>query len=343
MWSPEMCLSSVTDVAYSALKADVWAAGVVLFTMICGQLPFWNTNPGKLFEQIMSTTRSTAPFEFPIPVSQPLRHLFEMMFTSDTADRPTFAQCRSCEWLEGAVNENTDEVNRSPPLKSAASPTPGHAKHKNEHSEHISLEKKAKQEKKIKEKKIKHQLFDSNGHDWKPKYFNKPTWCRICDDFVFGLTTDMQKAYKCRNCKMSGHLKCILGYNSHVACLASSDKEEKPPRPHIPHTHNPAPVPNVGGHVWRKKFLKAPRWCRVCNSFIFGVTKEQQNAYSCLLCKTIGHRDCCEFFNEHGCSIGQFGVQVIKHNSLKKKPTKVTHSDEVGASDQHETVGGANN
>jgi hypothetical protein len=229
-----------------------------------------------------------------------------------------------------------------PVQSSFITPTAGHAKHTRESSDELSKKqtaKQAKEQKKIDDKKKKHKLVDTNGHNWEPNYFSKPTWCRICDDFIFGLTKDMQKAYKCRECKMSGHLKCVMNYNEHVACTKSvkSGDANKPPMPKITHTYNPAPVPNVGGHVWRKKYLKSPTWCKVCNSFIFGVTKEQQNAYKCLLCKTIGHRNCCEFYNEHGCSIGQFGVQIIKHNSMKKRPSKVTRSP-TGEIAQKESV-----
>lgn len=334
MWSPEICIASVSGTTYSAFKADVWAVGVILYTMLNGHLPFWHTDPGCLFEQIISTTQCSGPFEYEVPVSQALQELFENMFASDIADRPSFAACRESEWLNNLTNMfiGPHVATSNVTLTS----TPGTAKHKKESSEHMRLAKKVKHEKKVKDKKIKHKLFDANGHDWQPKFFNKPTWCKICDDFVYGLTKDMQKAYKCRNCKTAGHLKCVKGYNDHVACTAAPENDSHP-KPKFTHSHNPAPVPNVAGHVWRRKHLKKPTWCKICNSFIFGVTKEQQNAYKCLLCKTIGHRDCCEYYNEHGCSIGQYGVQVIKHNAMKKLPTKIVRN-ETGEIQQNETV-----
>jgi len=334
MWSPEICNASVTDAPYSAFKADVWAVGVILFTMIFGKLPFWHTNPGRLLNQIISTTQSTGPFEYPVSISQPLQQLFDMMFTSNAADRSSFDVCRQSQWLESLTNRFIGPTMVASGVSSK--PTPGSTKHKKESAENILIAKKARQEKKVQEKKTKHKLFDLNGHDWQPKFFNKPTWCRICDDFVYGLTKDMQKAYKCRNCKTAGHLHCVLGFNEHVACASTAEKELKP-IPKLSHSHNPNPVPNAGGHVWRSKYLTKPTWCKICNSFIFGVTKEQQNAYKCLLCKTIGHRNCCEYYNEHGCSIGQFGVQVVKHNSLKNRPSKIIRS-ETGEIQQKETL-----
>ena len=346
MWSPDMCLCSVSDAPYSAFKADLWAIGVVLYTMVCGKLPFWDSDPGVLFEQILATTQSTSAFEYPVEISPPLQELFAGLFATEVVDRPSqsVTTYRQMEWL--TFFSKKAQLLRPPPTASTGAtsltPTTGHAKYKSETTEDKSKKQaahEAKELKKIMEKKRKHKLVDMNGHNWQPKYFNKPTWCRICDDFIFGVTKDMQKAYKCRECKMSGHLKCVLNYNEHLACTKNVKSGESggTSMPKITHTYDPTPVPNDRGHVWRKKFLKSPTWCKVCNSFIFGVTKEQQNAYKCLLCKTIGHRNCCEYYNEHGCSIGQFGVQLIKHNSTKKRPSKVIRKP-TGEIAQNETV-----
>jgi hypothetical protein len=351
MWSPEMCLSSVSDAPYSAFKADIWATGVILFAMVFGKPPFWDSDPGVLLEQILATTQSDSCFEYPAEVSitAPLQQLLEQLFHSSSALRPSFTICRGMDWLQPFANEflTKESVSTSAGSSSSSStltPTPGNAKYKSETSEDRTKKqsaKEAKKEKKIAEKKLKHKLIDSNGHFWVPKYFNKPTWCPICDDFIFGLTKDMQKSYKCRECKTAGHLKCVINYNSHVACTKSTNSchaDKASMMPKISHTYNPEPVPNVGGHVWRKVYLKAPTWCKVCNSFIYGVTKEQQNAFRCLLCKTIGHRNCCEYYNDHGCSIGQFGVQAIKHNSIKKRPPSKVTRNTSGEIAQNESV-----
>ena len=331
MWSPEICLSSVSGASYSAFKADVWAVGVLLYMMIFGKFPFYDSDPGGLFDKIIATTQCSTPLKFPSEISPSLAQLFEQLFDSNPGQRPTFLQCRGCEWLDGIINKYANEKLEQPyPRPTLSNPSLGQAKYRTETSTDMTkkqMAKEAKRETKIKERKIKHNLHDANGHKWYPKYFNKPTWCRICDDFVFGLTMDMQKSYKCRECKMAGHLKCVRNYNEHVVCTKGSSADRQKVLPKISHAYNPAPVPNVGGHVWRKKYLKSPTWCKVCNTFIFGVTTEQQNAYKCLLCKTIGHRNCCEYYNEHGCSIGRFGSEIISNSSVKKeKVAKITRS-----------------
>jgi serine/threonine protein kinase len=48
-WSPEMCEGSS---AFSGYAADIWAAGVCLYIMVTGKLPFYITTPMELLEVI---------------------------------------------------------------------------------------------------------------------------------------------------------------------------------------------------------------------------------------------------------------------------------------------------
>ncbi len=49
-WSPEMCQGSRS---FSGYSADIWAAGVVFFSLCTGKLPFYSEVPTELFEQII--------------------------------------------------------------------------------------------------------------------------------------------------------------------------------------------------------------------------------------------------------------------------------------------------
>jgi hypothetical protein len=48
-----------------------------------------------------------------------------------------------------------------------------------------------------------------HGHEWRRKYFNRPSWCTICGGFIAGVTKEMQNSYKCRKCKIYCHAACI--------------------------------------------------------------------------------------------------------------------------------------
>ena len=39
----------IKDKGYKGFKADLWSAGVVLFTLVCGHLPFEDSNTQSLY------------------------------------------------------------------------------------------------------------------------------------------------------------------------------------------------------------------------------------------------------------------------------------------------------
>jgi hypothetical protein len=51
------------------------------------------------------------------------------------------------------------------------------------------------------------------SHEFIPKYLKKPTWCGICNEFIIGVTSAQQDAYKCSTCKLVGHHHCLESAN----------------------------------------------------------------------------------------------------------------------------------
>jgi hypothetical protein len=52
--------------------------------------------------------------------------------------------------------------------------------------------------------------------------------------------------------------------------------------------------PGLGGHSWlQSEFLTKPTWCGLCETFIYGITRDQQNAFTCQNCHVISHKKCC--------------------------------------------------
>lgn len=52
-------------------------------------------------------------------------------------------------------------------------------------------------------------IIKIGAHEFKSKYLKKPTWCGICHEFIIGVTTAQQDAYKCIHCKLTGHHHCL--------------------------------------------------------------------------------------------------------------------------------------
>jgi len=48
--APEM----VSSKKYNGLNVDIWSSGVILFAMVCGYLPFEDSNTSKLYKKILS-------------------------------------------------------------------------------------------------------------------------------------------------------------------------------------------------------------------------------------------------------------------------------------------------
>jgi hypothetical protein len=46
-------------------------------------------------------------------------------------------------------------------------------------------------------------------HCWVDHYLPKPTWCGVCNKFIFGVTMEMQQAAMCQNCALICHKICI--------------------------------------------------------------------------------------------------------------------------------------
>lgn len=48
--APEMIASK----KYNGLEVDIWSCGVILFAMVCGYLPFEDSNTSQLYKKILS-------------------------------------------------------------------------------------------------------------------------------------------------------------------------------------------------------------------------------------------------------------------------------------------------
>lgn len=78
---------------YVGLRVDLWSAGVILYAMICGYLPFDDPDTQLLYKKIMN-----GDYSIPSHVSPEARQLIKMILNTDPEKRYTIDQIRSHPW-----------------------------------------------------------------------------------------------------------------------------------------------------------------------------------------------------------------------------------------------------
>lgn len=72
--APEM----IANKKYSGLNVDIWSCGVILFAMVCGYLPFEDSNTSNLYKKILSGSYVLPPF-----ISNDLKDLLSCILCVD--------------------------------------------------------------------------------------------------------------------------------------------------------------------------------------------------------------------------------------------------------------------
>lgn len=88
--------------AYDPKSADVWAAGVLLLTMLLNYNPFENVNTVKAVDAGVPIFEDYLPVNVAasgVPISEPAKDLVSAMLAADPKARPTVQQILQCTWL----------------------------------------------------------------------------------------------------------------------------------------------------------------------------------------------------------------------------------------------------
>jgi serine/threonine protein kinase len=77
---------------------DIWACGVMLFAMVCGQLPFPDQHGKKTFDRIIA-----GQYTFPpkLELSKEVKDLISRILTIDPKERLTGAEILTHPWVLG--------------------------------------------------------------------------------------------------------------------------------------------------------------------------------------------------------------------------------------------------
>ena len=98
--SPEM----VSGNDYNGFNIDIWATGIILFAMVCGYLPFENSDNDKLFAQILK-----AELNFPDHLSETCKDLINKILVTNPKKRINIEQIKKHDfYLIG--KENYDKL-----------------------------------------------------------------------------------------------------------------------------------------------------------------------------------------------------------------------------------------
>ena len=87
--APEM----IAGLRYWGPKADVWSMGVILYALVCGYLPFEDSNTATLYKKIMAGT-----YTCPSWISSEVRDLISRILNTDPAKRMSISEIRQHRW-----------------------------------------------------------------------------------------------------------------------------------------------------------------------------------------------------------------------------------------------------
>jgi 5'-AMP-activated protein kinase catalytic alpha subunit len=72
----------VSSKRYNGLSVDIWSSGVILFAMVCGYLPFEDSNTSKLYKKILA-----GEYILPDDVSSQFQDIINKILTIDPTQR----------------------------------------------------------------------------------------------------------------------------------------------------------------------------------------------------------------------------------------------------------------
>ena len=88
----------IAGLKYDGLKADIWSAGVILFALLCGYLPFDDPDTQILYNKIMH-----GKYEAPNFLSREAKNLLQGILNVDPNQRMTLAEIRNSDFYRKNV------------------------------------------------------------------------------------------------------------------------------------------------------------------------------------------------------------------------------------------------
>nr|XP_040060195.1 protein kinase C delta type-like [Gasterosteus aculeatus aculeatus]XP_040060196.1 protein kinase C delta type-like [Gasterosteus aculeatus aculeatus] len=115
------------------------------------------------------------------------------------------------------------------------------------------------------------KVHEIKNHEFTATFFNQPTFCSVCREFVWGLN---KQGYKCRQCNVAIHKRCIEKIIGRCTGTAANSRETmfqrerfKIDMPHRFKTHN----------------YRSPTFCEHCGSLLWGLYKQGLKCEDCAM------------------------------------------------------------
>lgn len=88
---------------YDGAAVDIWSAGIVIYAMVCGKLPWAGNNVSRLLASILYKDIPAGSY------SKECEALIRAMLNRDPTQRPSASEALDFPWLKGRLSDNDNE------------------------------------------------------------------------------------------------------------------------------------------------------------------------------------------------------------------------------------------
>ncbi|KAL6111862.1 prkcd [Pungitius sinensis] len=115
------------------------------------------------------------------------------------------------------------------------------------------------------------KVHEIKNHEFTATFFNQPTFCSVCREFVWGLN---KQGYKCRQCNAAIHKRCIEKIIGRCTGTAANSRETMFQRERFK-----IDVP----HRFKLHNYRSPTFCEHCGSLLWGLYKQGLKCEECAM------------------------------------------------------------